>query len=46
MATTSRFGGFKWLSSPVSFRVQSPISILNEDARVKKLIIKQKGFWN
>lgn len=38
--------GSKWLSTPSSFSIQSPISLLHEDAKVEELIDKQKGEWN
>ncbi|XP_042944738.1 uncharacterized mitochondrial protein AtMg00310-like [Carya illinoinensis] len=38
--------GSKWLPSPSSFSIQSPVSVLQVDAKVEELIDKQKGEWN
>ncbi|XP_035543621.1 uncharacterized protein LOC118347698 [Juglans regia] len=37
--------GEKWLPSPSSFSIQSPISVLQAEAKVEELIDKQKGEW-
>ncbi|KAF5454761.1 hypothetical protein F2P56_024401 [Juglans regia] len=37
--------GEKWLPSPSSFSIQSPIYVLQAEAKVKELIDKQKGEW-
>jgi hypothetical protein len=36
----------KWLMTPTSYKVQSPVSILNPDARVSELISGDTGWWN
>ncbi|XP_042941372.1 uncharacterized protein LOC122276027 [Carya illinoinensis] len=35
----------KWMPKPSSFLVQSPISILREEAKVEELICDQQGCW-
>lgn len=36
----------KWLARPTSFAVQSPLSLLQRDAKVEELIDSQKGEWD
>lgn len=36
----------KWLTSPVTYQVQSPVSVLSRDARVKELFIDGELKWN
>ncbi|XP_042962692.1 uncharacterized protein LOC122296963 [Carya illinoinensis] len=38
--------GSKWLTSPTSYAVQSPVKVLQEDAKVEELIDTQKGEWD
>lgn len=38
--------GDKWLPTPISFLVQSPIRHLTEDARVMELIDQTTKWWN
>ncbi|XP_040986468.1 uncharacterized protein LOC121234565 [Juglans microcarpa x Juglans regia] len=38
--------GPKCLTSPTTFAVQSPVSLLQKDAKVEELIDRQKGEWN
>lgn len=35
----------KWLPSPITFRVVSPVNVLAEDARVSELIDYKKKEW-
>lgn len=41
-----RIWGLKWLSTPSTFSIQSPIFVFQEDAKVEQLIDKPKGEWN
>ncbi|XP_042958006.1 uncharacterized protein LOC122293492 [Carya illinoinensis] len=38
--------GSKWVPSPISYAVQSPVKLLKEDAKVEELINVQKGEWD
>ncbi|KAF5458627.1 hypothetical protein F2P56_022644, partial [Juglans regia] len=38
--------GSKWMPTPTSFSVQSPVSMLREDAKVEELIDKQNRAWD
>ncbi|XP_042978176.1 uncharacterized protein LOC122308928 [Carya illinoinensis] len=38
--------GSKWLTSPTSYAVQSPVKVLQEDTKVEELIDTQKGEWD
>lgn len=38
--------GSKWLPTPSSFAIQSPVSLLTEDSKVEELIVKQKREWD
>lgn len=38
--------GHKWLNTPSSFSVQSPITVLREDSKVAKLLIDDRREWN
>ncbi|XP_042979926.1 uncharacterized protein LOC122310106 [Carya illinoinensis] len=38
--------GSKWLPCPSSYTIQSPVSILQEDAKVEELINKQNEEWD
>ncbi|XP_042944604.1 uncharacterized mitochondrial protein AtMg00310-like [Carya illinoinensis] len=38
--------GDKWLSTPTSYAVQSPVSGLQGEARVEELIVKHKREWD
>ncbi|XP_042969072.1 uncharacterized protein LOC122301754 [Carya illinoinensis] len=38
--------GHKWLSTPTSFSVQSPVSVLSLESNVEELLGERKGEWN
>ncbi|KAF5463140.1 hypothetical protein F2P56_019079 [Juglans regia] len=38
--------GSKWMPTPTSFSVHSPVSMLREDAKVEELIDKQNRAWD
>jgi hypothetical protein len=38
--------GDKWIMTPTSYTIQSPIRILDSDARVRQLIDEDSRWWN
>jgi hypothetical protein len=43
---TIRIWGDRWLPTPSSHMVQSPVRVLSQDARIKDIIDEDKKWWN